>query len=448
MPSDSKSPAAKCEPSCPSTPAETTILISPESDQSESNAETLNALPALLFAVFLFVTSIAMTIPVRPRLILDAAGQDASLASYFSGAVDSIQAIITIFSSPLFGAVSDIIGRKPVIMISHFGELIGLAVVAQFPTRLDVQFPAYLLIALTNAYFTTANTYIADISTDPLITSRNYGWLGATVGVCFLLGPTIGGMTESAFYLASSFHLACIGMIVALVFVRFFLPETKPSQTGRVAFVDVISAVKEADINPIPRVRRLLSHSEALQWIALTLATMSLAQSGLNSILFLYANVRLGWGSKETGIFISLLGLSLLVSQSILAPLAVKKLGEVRTIVTGFCLLSIHFFMYGMARSSSGMYAALFVGMLGFVCDPAMKSLIARQVDRNEQGSLQGSLSALSAVVKPFSPLLSAGLFAFGSSIGLPGLPFYAIGVVASLASAFVYVAISKPGLK
>ncbi|KAI0563572.1 Tetracycline resistance protein [Gracilaria domingensis] len=448
MTPDIETDADKRGQRCSSNAEETTILLSPDGDQVLSHEQHANPLPYLLVAVFLFLTCIAMTVPVRPRLILDAAGQDASLASYFTGTVDSIQAVITIFSSPLFGAISDVIGRKPVIMITHLGELIGLAFVAQFPTSLAVQGPAYTLIALTNAYFSTANTYIADISTDPLITSRNYGWLGATSGLAFFIGPTIGGLTESTFYLASSFHLACVGIVCSLLFVWFYLPETKPSESGHTSFGDVVSAIRNADINPLPRVRRLLAHSESLQWISLTLATMGVAQSGLNSVLFLYASVKLGWESKDTGIFLSLVGLSLLISQSILAPLAVKALGESRTIVIGYSLVAVHFFMYGAARTTFGMYMALVVGTLGFVSDPAMKSLIARQVDRSEQGGLQGSLSALSAVVKPFSPLVSNALLAYGTSIGIPGLPFFAIGMVAAVATGFAQVTVLKSGLK
>ncbi|PXF44765.1 Tetracycline resistance protein, class A [Gracilariopsis chorda] len=447
MRSDAKAEdVAPCH--CTSAPKETTILLGEDGTQVSSHPQLKDALFPMLFAVFLFVTCIAMTVPVRPRLILDAAGKDAALASYFTGFVDSIQAIITIFSSPLLGAVSDVVGRKPVLILTHLGELVGLFVVAQFPYSLWAQFPAYLLIALTNAYFTTANTVIADITTDPLISSRNYGWLGAAVGVAFLIGPALGGLTESTFYLASSFHVACIGIAFAALFVHFVLPETKPADSGAASATDVARALSEADVNPVPRVQRLFSHSKGLQWIALTLAISSLAQSGLNSILFLYAKVKLGWDTKETGFFLSLLGLALLVSQSVLAPLAVRTLGEVNTILIGYVLSAIHYFIYGAARSSAGMYLALLVGTFAFTSDPALKSLIARQVDKKDQGGLQGSVSALSAVVKPVSPLFAAGLFGYGSRIGLPGLPFYAIGVVASVAAVLMRIALWKPDLK
>lgn len=447
MPSEGKGDGV--EPHhCTSRPKETTILLSGDGTQLSSHPELKNALGPMLFSVFLFVTSIAMTIPVRPRLILDAAGRNSALASYFTGVVDSLQAIITIFSSPLLGAVSDVIGRKPVLILSHLGELVGLFFVAQFPYSLWVQFPAYLLIALTNAYYTTTNTVIADITTDPLISSRNYGWVGAAVGVSFLIGPTLGGLTENAFYLASSFHVACIGIAFAMLFVYFALPETKPADSGAVGAPDVARALREADVNPVPRVRRLFSHSKGLQWIALTLAISNLAQSGLNSILFLYAKVKLGWDTKETGLFLSMLGMALLVSQSVLAPLAVRTLGDINTILVGYALSAIHYFIYGAARSSAGMYLALFVGMFAFTSEPALKSLIARQVDKTEQGSLQGSMSALSAIVKPFSPLFSAGLFGYGSRIGFHGLPFYAIGLVASAAVVVMRIALWQPDLK
>lgn len=425
---------------------ETTVLL-PETPPHDAP----KVLRGLLAAVFLFVTAIAMTVPVRPRLILDAAHGDASFASYFQGAVDSLQAFVIIFSSPLFGAVSDVIGRKPIIILSHLGEFIGLFVVATFPKSLTAQFPAYILIALTNAYVTTANTIIADISHADVTTSaRNYGYLGAMFGFCFLIGPTLGGVTEDSFYLASSLHVACFLILIAMIFVYFFLPETKSSNNDDqpVTPTQVVEAIRDTNLNPIPRVRGIFAQSEALTWIAITIAVSSLAQSGLNSIVFLYVNVRLGWGTKETGFFLSMVGLSLLISQAILAPASVHIIGEVPTILLGYSLAALHYVIYGLARSSMTMYVGLLVGMFSFIAEPAMKGVLARQVPRNVQGSLQGSVSALTAVIRPLAPILSAAFFGVGNSMGRPGLPFFVIGFISALSVACARVAFWKPGLK
>lgn len=342
-------------------------------------------LRVVLAAVVLFITAIAMTIPVRPRLILSAAGNDASLASYYTGAVDALTSTIAVFSSPLLGAVSDVAGRRPVLLLSHVGELGALLIIARFHESLVAQFPAYMLIALTGAYVSTINTILADISTNgpAELSSQNYGYLGATFGLCFLVGPALGGWIDAALFVAASFRVAAVLVLAAMLFVYFFVPETKGC--GRSAGVSgavlldaeqenlsrrVIRAVRNTQLNPFPRMRAVFSETEALTWLAATIAVSSLAQSGLNSILFLYVNVRLGWETKETGFFLSMVGLSLLVSQGVLAPLCVHYLGEVDTILLGYSFSALHYIIYGLARSSGTMYLGLVFGGISFVSEP------------------------------------------------------------------------------
>lgn len=433
----------------------------------------------LLVSVLLFLTAIAMTIPVRPKLILDATG-DASRASYFTGLVDCLQSIISIFSSPLFGAVSDVIGRKPILTMSQTGELVALLTVARFPRNLYMQFPAYLLIALTNSYFTTTSTIIADISMQGrgagneeeghVLSTKNFGYLGAASGFCFLVGPFLGGLVEERFYLASSFQLAGLLIALAMVYVQVFLPETKPNSPSHheadeefgqdelwlghmwrrtSTMVNMLyGAVRETELNPFPRARRFLGASEALTWLALAIGVSSLAHAGMNSIIFLYVNVKLGWGTKETGFFMSMVGLSLLFSQGIIAPLAVRHLGEINTILIGYALSALHFMVYALALTTKTMYIGLFIAMLSYASEPAVKGLLARQVGIDSQGGLQGSVSALSSVVRPFSPIIAGAMFGLGNSIGMPGLPFAVIAAIQAVALGLAAVAFWKPDLK
>lgn len=439
----------------------------------------------LLVSVLLFLTAVAMTIPVRPKLILDATG-DASLASYFTSLVDCLQSIISIFSSPLFGAISDVIGRKPILTLSQIGELVALLTVARFPRNLYMQFPAYLLIALTNSYFTTTSTIIADISMQGgseggevregseeethVLSTRNFGYLGAATGFCFLVGPFLGGVVEERFYLASSFQLAGLFIAMAMVYVYIFLPETKPDspldrenddeavqnsssvrhlwrRTSRTV-KELYRAARGTELNPFPRIRRFLGASEALTWLALAISVTSLAHAGMNSIIFLYVNVKLGWDTKETGFFMSMVGLSLLFSQGVLAPLAVRHLGEANTILLGYSLSALHFVVYAVALSTKTMYVGLFIAMLSYTSEPAIKGLLARQVGINNQGGLQGSVSALSSVVRPFSPIIAGAMFGLGNSIGMPGLPFAVIAGIQAVALGLARIAFWKPDLK
>lgn len=421
------------------------------------------ALHHLLVSSFLFTTSIALTFPVRPQIVLKAASDNASLAGYYTGIVDSMQAILSIFICPLLGAVSDTVGRRPIFIFCHVGEFLALLIIAQFPTSLILQFPAYLLFVLTTSYFIVCAAIIADVATDgPVQTASYFGYLGAVNGVSFMLGPLLGGLIEASFYPTSSFHFAAFFVLLTMIYVYLFLPETllsaslQTSQsrrhwswfTLRQSVTRITQVMATTNINPLKQVRTFFLDTAGMRWLAISIAMASLALNGLLSFFFLYLTKELSWGTSDTGYFLSALGLTLIVCQAIMAPLIIRLIGERWTIVTALFLHCVQFIMYGLARSTMGIYLALFVGAVVFAYDPALKAILAKQTTPDKQGALQGSVAALRDLVKPFGPIVSTSLYGFGNGHGFPSLPFYALSVVILFSSICAKVALWKPDIK
>jgi MFS transporter, DHA1 family, tetracycline resistance protein len=146
--------------------------------------------------------------------------------------------------------------------------------------------------------------------------------------------------------------------------------------------------------------------------------------------------------------FLSLVGLSLLISQGIFAKLFVQVIGETATILVGFAFAVLHYVVYAFADRAWIVYMGLFFGCVSFVGDPALKGLIARQVPVSEQGALQGALSGLTTLLRPFSPLFGTTIFGYANSMGRPGIVFGAISVLSSFSLLVVSRALYKPGMK
>jgi MFS transporter, DHA1 family, tetracycline resistance protein len=419
------------------------------------------ALQRLLVAVALFVTGLAMTVPARPALILDAVGGSTRDASYVTGVVDAMTAGVEIFGNPVLGAVSDVVGRRPVLLLSQVGELAALLIIARFHQFVAGYFVAYLLIGLTGVFFMTVSSVLGDISVatpeDAGAGARNYGALGATIGGCFLVGPGLGGLIEDRLYQTASFHAAAVLVVLSMGWMFFFVPETRTApgsvlegETGGTAEGDwarMVGAVRRAKLNPLPKIRDIFSNG-ALQWLAAGIALSSLAQGGLNSIFFLYLNTRLGWRSAETGYFLSAVGLSLLVSQGYLVRAFVARFGENTTIVIGYSFGVLHYIVYAYVRSSWIAYFGLLLGCISFVAEPAMKGLLCRQVPPSKQGALQGALSGLTTLLRPFSPLLATTIFGYSTSLGNPGLVFFVIASLSAASLCVICIGLRKPGLK
>lgn len=422
------------------------------------------ALRRVLVAVAIFLTAVSMTIPARPALILDAMGGSTRDASYITGVVDAMTALVEIVTNPVLGAVSDVVGRRPILLVSQLGEFTALLIIARFHRYVGAYFVAYLLIGLTGVFFMTVSSVLGDISVslgDANAGARNYGLLGATCGGCFLVGPAIGGLIEDNVYQTASFHVAAVMVLLSMTWVFFCVPETRvpaigsgvaPDATatameGEGGWSQLEQAVRHVKLNPIPKIREIFSN-EALQWLAAGIAVSSLAQGGLNSIFFLYLNARLGWRSAETGYFLSAVGLSLLISQGYLVRVSVEHFGEYNTIAIGYTFAVLHYVVYAYVRSSWIAYFGLFLGAISFIAEPAMKGLLCRQVPPSKQGALQGALSGLTTLLRPLSPLVSTTIFGYSSSVGNPGLVFLVISALSAVSLCIICVGLRKPGLK
>lgn len=102
------------------------------------------ALARVLVAVALFVTAVAMTVPARPALVLDAVGGGAREAAAVMGVADAMAAAVEIVASPVLGVCSDVVGRRPLLLLSQVGEMAGLLIIAQFHTHVASYFVANL----------------------------------------------------------------------------------------------------------------------------------------------------------------------------------------------------------------------------------------------------------------------------------------------------------------
>ena len=146
----------------------------------------------VLVTVFIDVLGIGIIIPILPELIKEFAGGSTPTAGRWFGILASTYALMQFLFAPLLGALSDRVGRRPVILISLFGLGVDYLVMAWAPS-LGWLFAGRLVAGVMGASFTTANAYIADVSR-PEDRARNFGLVGMAFGLGFIVGPGLGGL--------------------------------------------------------------------------------------------------------------------------------------------------------------------------------------------------------------------------------------------------------------
>jgi DHA1 family tetracycline resistance protein-like MFS transporter len=137
---------------------------------------------------------------------------------------------------------------------------------------------------------------------------------------------------------------------------------------------------------------------------------------------------------------LAVVGLMAAIVQGGLARVIVPRLGEKRSVLTGFSLSALAFAFYGWAPQGWMLYPALIIGCTAGIAQPAGQALISWTVGPSEQGAVQGAITSLGSLAGIIGPLVATNLF--GWFIG-PKAPAHIPGIAFYLASATVLCALA-----
>ncbi len=390
--------------------------------------------PALIFifiTLFLDVLGIGLVVPILPKLVEQLAGGGVDHASFIFGWLVGLYALMQFLFAPVIGNLSDRFGRRPVILISLLGSGLDYFLLAWAPT-LPWFFLGRIVSGISGANFSAAAAYIADVS-PPERRAANFGLIGAAFGLGFIFGPAIGGWLGH-YGLRVPFVAAGVLTLVNWLYGLLILPESLKPKNRRP--FDLRRA------NPVGALLELRRHRLVLG-LSVSYFINSIAHQVYPSIWVLYTGYRYGWGTKQTGLSLALVGLMAAIVQGGLARRLLPMLGERRAAILGFSIMAVALVGYGLAPEGWMVYAIIVFGSLSGLAVPAVQGMISRSVADNEQGGIQGSLTGLQSVAGAIGPPLATAIFGFFISDKapaiVPGAPFFfssALTVVAAFLAA------------
>src|SRR2546430_15271240 len=142
--------------------------------------------------VLLDMLALGIIAPVFPKLVIQLEGGNEAGAAGAVGLFGTVWAAMQFVFAPVLGALSDRVGRRPVILLSCLGLGLDCAVMALAPS-VGWLFVGRMLSGITASSFSTSFAYIADV-TEPDERAGRFGLLGVAFGIGFILGPAVGGL--------------------------------------------------------------------------------------------------------------------------------------------------------------------------------------------------------------------------------------------------------------
>ncbi|MEP1330795.1 TCR/Tet family MFS transporter [Pseudophaeobacter sp.] len=370
----------------------------------------------VLTTVMIDAMGIGLIMPIMPNLLVEVQGGSLADAAIWGGILSTAFAVMQFLFSPVLGSLSDAYGRRPVLLISLFIMALDYLVMA-LAGSLWLLLIGRLVGGITAATHATAGAYIADIS-KPAEKAANFGLLGAAFGAGFVLGPLIGGLlgemgTRAPFYAAA----VLAGLNFALGW--FVMRETVTDATRR--------AFDWRRANPFGAFRAMASIPgiKGLLWVYFL---YSVAIYVYPAIWSYFTAERFGWQPQMIGLSLAIYGISMALVQGWLLRHVVRWVGERRTVIWGQVFDFVAFGILAVITSGNLALALIPISALGALVQPALQGLMSRAVADNQQGELQGVMTAVHALSMVVSPLMMTAVFAQFSdrdtAYYLPGAPF------------------------
>ncbi len=375
------------------------------------------AITFILVTLFIDILGIGIIIPVLPELIKHFVGGSTAKAGWYVGIIGATYSLMLFFFAPVVGALSDRFGRRPVILASLFGLGVDFLIQGMAPT-VGWLFVGRIVAGMFGASFTTANAYVADVSTAEN-RARNFGLTGVMFGLGFIFGPALGGVL-GGIHLRLPFFVAAALALLNWLYGLFILPESLAAEHR--------STLTLAKMNPFGTVGRLRAYPIVFG-LAAAFVCMSLAQRGLENVWVLFTGYRFGWDELTNGLTLGLVGVMAALVQGLLVKPTIARLGERRTVIWGLSISTAAFLGYGLATRGWMIPCIIVFGAFGGLTGPAIQSIVAGAVAPSEQGRVQGALTSLMSLTNVIAPLFfTAGLFSYFTSenalFELPGAPF------------------------
>ncbi len=392
------------------------------------------ALATLFLTMLIDLLGFGMVVPFLPRMARELGATDVQ-ASFVSSGYSLMQLLFV----PIWGRLSDKVGRKPVLMWSIFATCVFMAALG-FAGTLWTLLAVRMMAGIATANLSVVQACVADV-TRPEDRAKGLGLLGAAFGIGFIVGPFFGGHLASMHLLGrestgpafASAGLALLNLTMALL----FLPETLPKERRGGPSAERVSVLRPGSY------LRAVRASQILLPVALNVVFVS-SFAGLEFTFGLFALDAFSMDARGVGNVFGVMGVVGAVIQGGLLRRLAPRLGEVRLVRVGLVLLSAGFLLLSRtpAWGLAGLYAVTLVLATGHsVATPSLSAYVSRRAKASEQGATLGLLQSSGSFGRLVGPVTAGALYGHLSHVAPYLLSSVGMAVAAVLSTRLAPVA-------
>ncbi len=387
------------------------------------------------------VVGFSMIIPILPLMFTEPnshlyalpAGMEISTGYLLLGLLFSTYMIAQFFANPVFGQLSDRLGRRPLYAgatvgtaMSNFLFAFGVATVS-----LPIMFLARFIDGITGGSLAIGQAAIADV-TAPEDRAKNFGMVGAAFGIGFMLGPFLGGvLSDSSLvsFFSAEFAFIVSGMlsIISALVIWRVLPESSPMDAS--VDIRIWRSVKNLSRAFNSAKGRAIYGLSFLYSFAFTLFT---------SFFGVFLVQRVGYAEREIGLLFLFLGICIAISQTQLVPKIMSRIDQESSLKIGLGILCLVLlgFVFLIFQTLTLLVGIVIFAASNALSRTAMTTIVSGSATKLEQGQALGVEASVQALGQAL-PALIAGVVAlyFG-----PIVPMVMSAIVFAFAAWFAWL--------
>jgi DHA1 family tetracycline resistance protein-like MFS transporter len=373
-----------------------------------------NRLLTIFLVVFVDLLGFSLILPLLPYYAEQYGANDITV-----GLLTASYAAAQFIGAPLLGRLSDQYGRRPILLVSIAGTILGFvllalaeplgmalggAFIAANTAVLALLFVSRMLDGLTGGNISVAQAYIADIST-PENRNKALGVIGAAFGLGFIIGPAVGGLLSTRFgYAAPAWAAAALATLNWLA-VFLWLPESitpdrraEITHRARPAFsiAALGAAMQRPRVGPLFHIRFFFGLAFAL----------------FQTIFALYAaGDPLNLPVMTTSLVLAFVGLLSVFTQGFAIGRLSKRYSDRQLMVWSAAAMALGFVLWGAVANLGVLLVVLIpISVGGGILNTVINSALSKSVYPEEIGGTLGIAASLESLTRVLAPVIGATL--------------------------------------
>jgi len=320
-----------------------------------------------------------------------------------NGLIQGVKGLLSFLAAPLIGALSDVWGRKPFMLLTVTFTCAPIPLMKFSPMWYFTMISISGMFAVT---FSVVFAYVADI-TEEEDRSAAYGLVSATFAASLVTSPAIGAYLGSIYSDTLVIALASAVALLDIFFIMVAVPESLPEKVRPASWGSQISWEKA---DPFGALRKI-GQDPLIMMLCVTVFLSYLPEAGEYSCFFVYLRLVMGFSAEQTASFIAVVGVLSVLAQTAILALLMRYLGSKHAIMFGLFFEMIQLALYGLGSEPWIMWMAGAIAAMGSITYPSISAFASSHASADQQGVAQGVITGIRGLCNGLGPALFGFIF-------------------------------------